>query len=391
MAGGRWHRRALTRLDCGPGARYRPSVPGSCVLLVAIAAAAPSLGTYRPTPAAAAATLDDLDHPDGPTLAGGLWWDTAEGAWATRDTAPSARRGTGTLALAVDLGRGLRFEGALPVVLGRLGDEGGQSPERLPTALGPAGLRGRWTGHAGGWRIGVAARVEAPGSEVVGATWNAGPELALARVEPWGRVGGQAAWLAGLWDARVGLELRPVATAALFGELQIAGPDSGPLGAELRGGLRGDLTPAVRAEAGLGVGLVRVPGTPEYRVSAGIVVHAPVMRHRHPDAAPNTPPALPAATPILLDYDAGVLSPASLARLDAIGASLRATPEARVRIEARVNELRLDASGVAWMRAALVRQLLVDRGASVDQVEIHGEAAPGKDQMSIVEIYQRGI
>lgn len=358
------------------------------LLLVATAvAASPPLGAFRPTPEALAVTVDDLARPSGMVLAAGVWWDLGQDAWVDERAAPSVRRGALTLALSGDLGGGLRLDGSLPVVADRVGDDDGFAVAREPAVLGPAGFRLRWAGGTGPYAAGLALRVEAPSGEVEDSAWAAGPEAAVV-VE--GRVAAlavQAAWLSGSWDMRVGGELRPVPGAALLGELWLGGPDVGPLGSELRGGLRARFGGGVAAEAGLGVGLVRPPGTPELRAFAGLTLTSPPL---HGVRVAEVPAPAGASSRVPLAYDAGVYSPASEAALLGAVDDLRADPTLLLRVDVQVSQRRPDASGLARLRAANIRDWLLSHGAPPERVLVETSVTRGEDRIELVRLRSSG-
>ena len=87
-----------------------------------------------------------------------------------------------------------------------------------------------------------------------------------------------------------------------------------------------------------------------------------------------------------LDYDAGVLSPASEDEVARAVADLSADPALRVRIEVQVASRRPDAMALARLRAANLRDLLISRGASPDRVDTEASVTRGDDRVELVRV-----
>lgn len=359
----------------------------------AYAADPPELDTFRPSPLAVLGATDGLATPAATSLDAGVWFQDDVQSWTTDYGVPVANRAVITPAAAFHLGFGVALEASLPIVLG----DDGYDPDSLQpwqgAALGRGHIRMRLAHAFGDFRLGIGLAGDTPRTELL-ASAGGGFQFAPDATALWARGpvtlavagGARSDWFFVRGGAALGTPI-----ADVFIESETQGPSSA-LGTELRVGARTRFGP-VGVEAGVGSGVVTVPGQPTVRTWVALTVHRaggpPPPPPPEPVAPVASPPpgiTLPIQLPGLFLPGGVILADDGQDRLYALAEHLENNPALRVRVEAHMKAVPgLDDFTVSQVRAERVRQALIDRGIDPSRVEAMGFGSGVYDQ-DLIEV-----
>lgn len=243
-------------------------------------ATTPPLDTWRPDAEAYTPSMDPLTIGPLGQAAVGLSVDRGERPWVVGDLGGIEARWATNLSMGVHLGRGLRWEAQVPVVVATEGVDPQDGGPLSSPAVGSVRTRLRIAGRfADVLRLSAGVRAELPSFEL-GATTDpprVGPELALAITDGPAWFGLSAGAASRELDTRAGFALRAgqlgwVGLEALGTGRYESGGELVNLGLEGRAGVHVRASSLLSFAGGAGYGLVPADGVPGLRLWAGLDV-----------------------------------------------------------------------------------------------------------------------
>ena len=153
------------------------------LLLAPAVYGAPILDTYRPSPAAATASIDGLEAASKGDVDVAAWSDYGRNSWVDAEGRGITSRVVAGIGADVHLGHGFLLEASVPMVVSEIGRNPETGADPVGTALASARLRARAMRRVSDhFAVGVALRVETPSLELPSAEhrFRVGPELVLA-------------------------------------------------------------------------------------------------------------------------------------------------------------------------------------------------------------------